>query len=85
MQNIIIQFFLQVFLCNNTAGYQDYVASVVDEWNMSVEHWWEGPDRKKLKYFGGEPVKCHIFYHTSCVDSFEIDPDVYRRGPWLST
>jgi hypothetical protein len=19
------------------------------------------------------------------VDSFEIDPDVYRRGPWLST
>ena len=56
MQKITTQFFLQVFLCNNTAGYQDYVASVVDERNMSMEHWWEGPDRKKLKYLGvGNP------------------------------
>jgi hypothetical protein len=53
MQKITTQFFLQVFLCNNAASYQDYVASVVDEWNMSMEHWWEGRDRKKLKYLGG--------------------------------
>jgi len=25
---------------------------MVDEWNMSMEHWWVGPDRKKLKYLG---------------------------------
>jgi hypothetical protein len=53
MQKITTHFFLQVFLCNNSTGYQDYVASVVGEWNISMEHWWEGPDRKKLNYLGG--------------------------------
>jgi hypothetical protein len=81
MQKIITQFFLQAFLCNNTAIYQHYVASVVDEWNKNMEHWGEGPDRKKLQYMGGGTrYKCHMFHHTSWVDSFGIDPDVCRRG-----
>jgi len=37
------------------------MASVVDEWFMTMEHWWYETDRGRLKYL--EKDHCIFVYH----------------------
>jgi len=38
-------------LFNDTVTCCDYIESVIDE-EMSMEHWWNVTDRRRLKYLG---------------------------------
>jgi hypothetical protein len=35
---------------NNTVKSHDYITSMVDQLNISMEHWMNDPDREKPKY-----------------------------------
>jgi hypothetical protein len=35
---------------NNTVKSHDYITSMIDELNTSMEHWMNDPDREKPKY-----------------------------------
>jgi hypothetical protein len=36
---------------------------VVDEWNISMEHWWNDTDRQKPRYSGKNLSQCHLVHH----------------------
>ena len=46
----------RIVLFDDAVINQNYVASMVDEWYMSMKHWWNGPDREEVKYSGNKPV-----------------------------
>jgi len=48
-------------------GEKHYIAWVVGEW-MGMEHWWNGTDRGKLKYWDRNLSQCHRVHHKCHTD-----------------
>jgi len=47
---------------------------------MSMEHWWNGTDRGKQKYFERIVCQCHYVHHKSETDWHEFEGEPY--GAW---
>jgi len=41
---------------------------------ISMEHWWDGTERGKPKYWEKDLYQCHFIYHKSHIDWFRIEP-----------
>lgn len=41
----------RVIIFNDIVNCWDYIASVVDEWYKSTEHWWNNSDNGKRRYW----------------------------------
>jgi len=61
-----------------------FTASVVDEWNVSMEHWWNGCNEGTLKYSEKDVSHCHCFHHKSHMEGPVIEPRClwWEFGDW---
>jgi hypothetical protein len=62
--------------------YEDYIASVVDEWNMNMVHWWNDINRGKSKDSEVNLSQCYFGPHTFHMDCPELG--FHSAKPMLS-
>lgn len=62
--NIQKAFILDV-LFNNHVNCWDYIASIIDVWNVGMEQWWNGINRRKPKYPEKNLFHCHFDHNKS--------------------
>lgn len=56
---------------NDAVSRSDYMALVVAEWNMSMQHWWNDSDSRKPKYLEKNLFQCHSVHHKSQMDRLQ--------------
>jgi hypothetical protein len=50
-------------LFNEAVSYQDYIASLIDEYTIWIKQWWNDNDRINRKYSGKKLSQCRNVYH----------------------
>jgi hypothetical protein len=74
-------FFLDM-LFNNPVNCWDYIVYIIHVWNVGMEQWWNGINRRKPKYSGKNLFQCHFDHYKSKVIwlGSELGPPQWQDG-----
>lgn len=66
-------------LFNHTVKGKYYITPVADKRNMSMDHWWNGNDRRNSKYSERSLSLCSLVYSKSHTNWPGIEPELKTR------
>jgi hypothetical protein len=69
---------VEQFLDEIRARVTDYIAPAVEQWNTSMEYWWNGSDMGKLNYSVNNLSQFCFVHHKSHMDWPGIEPGPLR-------